>query len=61
MTINQYKCEECEAQFELLDGNTTEVKCLGCGSTKVKKQGSKVFEEGGCGDSGCSSCRGCGH
>jgi DNA-directed RNA polymerase subunit RPC12/RpoP len=55
MKINQYKCEDCKAQFELLEGNTTEVKCLGCGSKKVKKEGSKEFE-GGC---DCSSCPGC--
>lgn len=61
MTVNKYKCEDCEAEFELLEGNTVEVKCLACESKNVKKQGSKVFEEGGCGDSGCSSCQGCGH
>lgn len=59
MKINVYKCEDCQAEFELLEGNDVKVKCLACDSEKVKKESSKDFE-GGC--SGCSSCSsGCGH
>lgn len=57
MKIDQYKCEKCEATFELLEGNTTEVKCLGCGSKDVKKQSQREVEDHGC---DCSSCPGCG-
>jgi|GEM_PF-1582421 len=58
MKVKKYKCEDCKAEFELLEGNTIEVTCLGCGSKKVKKTDSKEFEGGGC---DCSSCPGCGH
>ncbi|RJO60197.1 zinc ribbon domain-containing protein [candidate division WS5 bacterium] len=58
MKIDQYKCEDCQAEFELLEGNTVEVKCIACESKKVQKTASKEFEGGGC---DCSSCPGCGH
>ncbi len=57
MKINKYKCKDCEAEFELLEGNTPEVKCLGCGSKNVEKTASEEMQ-GGC---DCSSCPGCGH
>ena len=59
MKVDQYKCEDCKAEFELLEGNTVEVKCIACESKNVKKQGSKEVEGGGGCD--CSSCPGCGH
>ena len=58
MTVNQYICDDCKAEFELLEGNTVEVKCIACESKNVKKTKSKEFEGGGC---DCSSCPGCEH
>ncbi len=58
MKINKYKCKDCEAEFELLEGNTTEVKCLACESKNIEKTGTEEIKGGGC---DCSSCPGCGH
>lgn len=57
MKVGKYKCKDCEAEFELLEGNTPEVKCISCESKNVKKEGTKEIESG-CGG-GCSACHGC--
>lgn len=40
MPIYEYKCSECNANFEILTNSTTigkDIECTKCGSRKVKK------------------------
>lgn len=58
MKIVEVTCTECEAQFETLDVfPKEEIKCPGCGATKLTfKETEKEFK--GCGGS-CGSCNSC--
>lgn len=63
MPIYEYKCTECEEDFEeLVSGSDPVVSCPKCGSKKAKKKLSLFGMSGvekpvaSAGGSGCSSC-----
>jgi putative FmdB family regulatory protein len=63
MPIFEYKCDECDEEFEkLVMGSNPEIECPKCGSKKVTKKFSLFGVSGGdkpapsSGGSGCSSC-----
>ncbi|TFH37808.1 MAG: zinc ribbon domain-containing protein [Chrysiogenales bacterium] len=59
MPIFEYKCAECEKNFEeLVRSDSDPVTCPACGSSKVEKQFS-AFSSGS-GSSSSSSGTGCG-
>lgn len=65
MPIYEYRCEECDSEFELLVLPGREVRCLRCGSSKLTKLmsvfaslSSKARSGGNpCGPSYCPTCR----
>ena len=63
MPIFEYKCDDCDEEFEkLVMGSTPEINCPKCESKKVTKKFSLFGMSGGdkpvpsSGGSGCSSC-----
>ncbi len=60
MPIYEYKCENCENEFEVLVFGNKQVKCPECGSEKIKKKfsvfGMSGVEKPFAGISGCTSC-----
>ncbi|RME66196.1 MAG: zinc ribbon domain-containing protein [Nitrospirae bacterium] len=61
MPIYEYKCENCDKDFEVLVFGNQKVKCPECGSENIKKKfsvfGMSGVEKPFAGTSaGCSSC-----
>lgn len=61
MPIYEYKCIDCQAEFEdlIMNAEKETATCPACKSTNTEKTGLSAF--GGIGSSGCGgSCGGCG-
>lgn len=64
MPLFEYKCSECESQFEILtkSSNDNDISCPECNSTKVKKlfsafsatTGSVSYSDSSCSTGNCN-------